>query len=282
MSQIKSGRAWDDVLIQYPLPGRIGKPHTIGYTMVLDKGLGLQATRDLLELAGDYLDLIKLAFGTSAFYPDHLLRQKIQLIRSFGVDICPGGTFLEAAVWQGRLKEYLARAWDLGFTAVEVSDGTIHLDQGHRSDCIQQAKRAGFIVTTEVGKKDARQQATVLQMQQQIRHDLAEGADKVIVEARESGKGVGVFDPTGQLVPELLRGLIDGVWQLDRIIWEAPLKQQQVDLIALFGPNVNLGNISPTEVVALEALRSGLRGDTLQLAMSQQRPLVQALVQVES
>lgn len=270
MPNVVSGKAWAGVLEQLPLPGRIQKPRAHGYTMVLDKGLGVVATRDLLELAGDYIDLIKLAFGTSAFYPEHLLRQKIRLIRSFGVDVCPGGTFLEAALWQGRLSEYLTRAEDLGFTGIEVSDGTIMLSQESRSACIQRAKSAGFIVTAEVGKKDARHQVSASEMRQQISKDLSDGADKVIVEARESGKGVGIFDPTGQLRPDMLSQLVDGVDQPDKIIWEAPLKPQQVDLIRLFGPNVNLGNISPAEVIALEALRSGLRSDTLQLGLLRQ------------
>jgi len=235
----------------------------------LDKELGISATRDLLELASDYIDLIKLAFGTSAFYPDHLLRQKIGLIKSFGIDVCPGGTFLEVALWQGRLNEYLSRAEDLGFTSIEVSDGTILMDPKTRSSCIQRAKSAGFIVAAEVGKKDIKHQVTAAAMRQQIQNDLADGADKAIVEARESGKGVGVFDAGGQLRPELLSDLLEGIGQLDQIIWEAPLKPQQAELIRLFGPNVNLGNISPTEVIALEALRSGLRSDTLQVGLQQ-------------
>lgn len=275
MSDLRAGRAWQGVLEHLPVSGRAEKPRSTGHTMVLDKGLGISATRDLLELAGEYIDLIKLGFGTSAFYPEHLLRQKIHMIRSHGVDVCPGGTFLEAALLQGRLPEYLARAEDLGFTCVEISDGTITLDQTTRSACLQLVKAAGFRVTTEVGKKDTAEQTSMLAMSHQISLDLSEGADQVIVEARESGRGVGIFDAAGELQPDLLFGLLGGILQPERIIWEAPLKSQQVELIRRFGPNVNLGNISPAEVIALEALRSGLRGDTLQLAVRgrQQAPV---------
>lgn len=238
--------------------------------MVLDKGLGLVEVRDLLELAADYIDLIKLAFGTSAFYPEALLREKLRLIRAYGVDVCPGGTFLEAAVWQDRLRQYLLAADDLGFNCIEVSDGTIEMDQPTRRACISQAKAMGFLVTSEVGKKDGAAAYSIATMRQQLLLDLQLGADKVIVEARESGKGVGVFDQAGELRPDHLEGLVAGLDQLTAVIWEAPLKQQQVELIRRFGPNVNLGNIPPAEVIALEALRSGLRGDTLQLALHRQ------------
>lgn len=260
-------KAWQDVFDSEPLAGRVEKPRTTGLTMLLDKGLGLAETRDLLELAADYIDVIKLTFGTSGLYPERLLREKIRLIRSYRVDICPGGTFLEVAILQGRLERFLQRADELGFTCIEVSDGTIDMQPALRRHCIQGACRHGFKVITEVGKKDSKSQITLLRMLQVVVDDLQHGASSVIIEGRESGKNVGIYDAEGRVKEEDLADLVSGIGNTDSIMWEAPLKNQQISLISHFGPNVNLGNIPPGEILAVEALRRGLRGDTLKLAL---------------
>ena len=235
--------------------------------MLLDKSLGITQTRDLLELACDYIDMIKLTFGTSALYPEALLRDKIKLIRFYGVDVYPGGTLFEIAFWQGRLDAFLRRAIELGFTGIEISDGTIPLNTQERRRAIQQAKAYGFKVVTEVGKKNGAP-IPILRMQQIIADDLEQGADRVIIEGRESGKGVGIFDKEGKVKEEEVEALVHGLPSLEPyLIWEAPLKSQQVSLIKRFGPNVNLGNVAPEESLALEALRCGLRGDTLELCL---------------
>jgi phosphosulfolactate synthase len=236
--------------------------------MVLDKGMGIHATADLLQMAAHVIDSIKLTFGTSAFYEESVLREKIALVQEAGVDIYPGGTFLEAAVAQGKVADYVLRARELGFNTIEVSDGTIEMDAATRGDIVKLAKDAGFKVLTEVGKKDPKDAITTTTMHEQIAADLAQGADKVIVEARESGHGVGIFDSSGDVQTEMVEEILGGINNVDDLIWEAPIKNQQQWLILEFGPNVNLGNIPPDDILALEALRCGMRGDTLKQALA--------------
>lgn len=259
-------QTWFDI-ISSPVAGRTQKPRRVGLTMVMDKGLGLGQTAELLELAAPYIDFIKLGFGTSVLYSPSLLREKIRLAREAGVHIYPGGTFLEIAVVQNRLEQYLEKVVRLGYTYVEVSDGTISLSRADRSYAIRRAKSLGLGVLAEVGKKDVRDQISLQQIREQVLADLADGAEKVIVEGRESGQGVVIYDRNGMVRIEELERLIDGLPVLDRLIWEAPQKHQQQELILRFGPNVNLGNVPPGEVLALEALRRGLRGDTLRAAL---------------
>jgi phosphosulfolactate synthase len=266
--------AWGDV-IEPPLPGRLAKPRGHGLTMVIDKGLGLTATRDLLEVGAPYIDFLKLAFGTSALCSERFLRAKIDLVRSHGVEVYPGGTFLEIALLQGRLAAYLSRACELGFRFVEVSDGTIELDRSQRSAAIRAATGTGLHVISEVGKKDPLAHCSPSWLREQVEADLGDGAGKVIVEGRESGLRAGVYDEQGRLREEDLAVLAEGL-DPALLVWEAPLKAQQEALILRYGPNVNLGNIPPAEVLALEALRRGLRGDTLRAALPAGSAAVQA------
>ncbi|MDA8204763.1 MAG: phosphosulfolactate synthase [Thermaerobacter sp.] len=255
--------AWLDIL-DFPYRDRNKKPRQKGLTMVIDKGLGLTDTRDLMELASDYIDHLKLTFGTSAFYQSRLLRQKIELVKSYGVHIFPGGTFLELALLQGRVIPYLDRARELGFTGVEISDGTINIDEETRLNTIKLARAYGFeLVVSEVGKKDPRDQAGAVPLYEQVNRDLEAGSDVVIVEGRESGEGVVIYDQDGNILGDEVTNMVEHVTDPERLLWEAPQKKQQQELIMRFGPNVNLGNVQRDDVLALEALRVGLRGDTL-------------------
>ena len=258
-------KAWEGVILM-PLGGRSQKPRTTGLTMVIDKGIGLHQLDDLLDIAADYIDVIKLTFGTSAFYDRKLLKEKNKEISDRGIEIMPGGTFLEVAVWQDVVDEYLGRAKDLGFSAIEVSDGTIEIGPKIRADVIKKCLDCGFRVITEVGKKDPKDIVPIALVHQLIAEDIEHGAFKVIIEAREAGRGVGIFDQDGQTRKDEIENIIAGVAEPDVLIWEAPLKNQQQDLIMRFGPNVNLGNIAAEEILALEALRQGVRGDTLKKA----------------
>lgn len=257
--------AWEGVFAM-PVSGRSAKPRSTGYTMVLDKYLGLARTQDLVDTAADVVDDVKYTFGTSAFYDSELLKKKNTLLVANNIDTMPGGTFLEVAVWQGRYAEFLVRAKELTFTMIEVSDGTIEMSPEVRKDCIKRALDAGFKVLTEVGKKDPNEAITVSLMHEQIAADLELGAFKVIVEAREAGKNVGIYDKDGKIKEDEIDQIVAGVKDPDSLVWEAPIKNQQQALIMRFGTNVNLGNIPPDDILALEALRQGLRGDTLKRA----------------
>jgi len=267
---MKMSEPWKGV-IQMPGEPRVLKPRAKGITMVIDKGLGLCALQDLIEVCGEYIDLIKLTFGTSALYDKNLLKKKNKMIASADIDVMPGGTFFEVAVWQGVWEKYLKRAKELGFSAIEISDGTIKLNRTTRKDVIKRSVEGGFKVITEVGKKDPKECLPLSLAQQLIQEDMENGAFKVIIEAREAGKGVGVFDMEGKIKMTEVENIVSGVEDANCLIWEAPLKNQQQDLILRFGPNVNLGNIPPEEALALEALRQGVRGDTLKRAYSKRK-----------
>jgi len=258
-------KPWEGI-IQMPSEGRTSKPRQAGITMVIDKGLGIRRIEDLIETCGEYIDIIKLTFGTSAFYDEDILKRKNRLITEASIEAMPGGTFLEVAIWQNVFDEYLDRAKDLGFSAIEVSDGTIEMDSQTRQDAVKKSLDKGFKVITEVGKKDPKESLSISLIHQLIGEDMENGAFKVIIEAREAGKGVGIFDAEGKVRDEEIDNIIAGVKNTDCLFWEAPLKNQQQALILRFGLNVNLGNIPPEEVLALEALRQGVRGDTLKKA----------------
>lgn len=262
MSENTSRNLWLEV-ITMPLGERSKKPRNHGLTMVIDKGLGLNETKDLFTVAGDYIDFLKLGFGTSALYNRGVLEEKIKLAKCFGIDIYPGGTFLEIAIMQNKLKEFIKMAGTIGYSTLEVSDGTINLSQEVRERAISMALDAGFKVLTEVGKKNMQDKEIIGHYLRQVKRDLDCGAFRVIIEGRESGKNAGFYDERGRFIEDEWEQLLVAAGDQRLLIWEAPLKQQQRDLISRFGPNVNLGNIAASEALALEALRVGLRGDTL-------------------
>lgn len=235
--------------------------------MILDRSLGMVATEDLCESAGKYIDQIKLSFGTALLYSDSLLRRKIELIHSYQISACPGGTLFEIAFKENSLVDYYRLLKEVGFKMIEVSDGSINLPREKRKEAILRAQDAGFVVFSEVGKKDPKAQISISQMVEQIQLDFESGSQKVIIEARESGTGVGIYDGNGTAIDESIETLIGGLDEQQRqnLIWEAPLKQQQIFLLGKFGEKVNLGNIPPQDALGLEALRCGLRWDTLSL-----------------
>lgn len=248
-------------LIQSPISGRTAKSRSTGITMVIDKGLALTATRSLFELSATYIDLLKLGFGTIALYPAELLKQKLVLAKTHQVALYPGGTFMEIAHWQRRSEAVFEKLAAFGFEWVEISDGTLTINPDERRRLIKTAIAAGLQVITEAGKKDLMQQPETEKIAATVNEDLMAGASWVIIEARESGTGIGIYDQNGAILSEKLEALRKSL-PPDRIIWEAPQKNQQAGLINRFGPNVNLGNVPATEVMALEALRQGLRSDT--------------------
>jgi phosphosulfolactate synthase len=240
------------------LPERTVKPRRTGLTHVLDRGLSVRALESLLETAGDHIDLLKLGWGTA--YVSGGVRDKVALCRDAGVRISPGGTLLEIAVHQGRLEPYLQWLRELGIDHVEVSNGSLPLTPERKQEVIRRLA-AEFIVIAEVGSKRA--QPLAGQWGAEMLSDIAAGAAWVVAEGRESGT-VGLFDETGAVHRELVEEIVHAVGA-ETIIFEAPQRAQQVWLLRHLGPNVNLGNIAPDDVVSLETLRRGLRYDTLEL-----------------
>lgn len=260
-------KAWEGY-VPIPVKGRSVKPRTSGYTMVIEKGSGINATKDLMNTAADYIDSVKNTFGTAAFLDENLLREKIEVIKAAGVDVYPGGTFLGAAVAQGAYDKYLERCKQLGFNVIEVSDGTIEISKELRKELIIKALDKGFKVISEVGKKDPKDDPPLEVKLDLVRFDMSLGVFKVIVEAREASKGVGIYDASGAVKESEVDAIVAGVDDVNDLIWEAAIKNQQLFLIQKFGLNVNIGNVPPEDILALEALRCGLRGDTLKTAVA--------------
>jgi phosphosulfolactate synthase len=240
------------------LPMRPGKPRERGWTHVIDKGMTLSEVDGLLDTAGDYVDIVKLGWGTS--YVTRNLAEKIQLYQSQGVPVMCGGTLLEAAIARGKVDEFRRWTAGYGFSHVEVSDGTIQIERDSKLELIS-ALSEDYVVLSEVGSKDSECVYAPYQWVAWIKEELAAGAAKVITEAREAGTA-GIFRGSG----EVRSGLIDEIVHeipLDQLLFEAPQKDQQAWFIRHLGAEVNLGNIPPEEVIPLETLRLGLRSDTM-------------------
>jgi phosphosulfolactate synthase len=240
------------------LPGRPPKPRERGIAHVIDKGLTLAGVEGLLESCADLIDIVKLGWGTS--YVTRNLRDKLALYESAGVPVVLGGTFWEVCFVQQKLDDWRRWVHDLGLRHVEVSDGTISIPHDTKLEHIHRLSR-DFVVLSEVGSKDLQTVIAPYRWVELIEAELRAGAWKVITEARETGTA-GIFRGDG----EVRMGLIDEIVHAvdpDRLLFEAPQKAQQVWFIQKFGPNVNLGNIPPDEVIPLETLRLGLRADTL-------------------
>jgi len=240
------------------LPERADKPRSSGITHVLDKGLGPTQIIDLLAVAAPYVDVVKLGWGTA--YVTHNLSQKVEQYLSHDVPVCLGGTMLEVALRQGRLEQYVHAVRELGIEHVEVSDGTIDMQEDDKLSLIRRLARE-FTVLSEVGSKDAARIIPPYVWVERIKRELDAGAWKVITEGRESGT-VGVYQKTGEVKEGLIDEIVAAV-SPDQLLFEAPVKAQQAWFIKQFGSDVNLGNIPPEEVISLETLRLGLRGDTL-------------------
>ncbi|MBL1266067.1 phosphosulfolactate synthase [Methylomicrobium sp. RS1] len=255
--------AWENI-ISSVRDSRSVKPRKTGCTMVMDVGKGIAETQGILEMAGPYVDHWKFGFGTSVFVEKALLQEKLRLLAEHNILTFPGGTLLEVALLEHHCRVYMAHAKALGFRAVEISDGTLPIPRFRRRRIIECALNAGLIPITEVGKKDPKRQPTVDRIADEVLEDLEWGAASVILEGRECGQGVGVYDEDGNVEGFEVERLVELLGpQIDAVIWEAPLKSQQVFFIEKFGVNVGLGNISPDQVLAVEALRNGLRFDTL-------------------
>ncbi len=240
------------------LPDRETKPRKAGVSMVMDKGLGIRQAEDLAETAGHLIDFLKLGFGTS--YVSNKASEKVKCYRQHQMKVFVGGTLLEAFLLRDQLDAYLRYVNKLGCDTIEVSDGSIKLP--HDEKCRLIERLAGdFTVLSEVGAKNCQVSMDADSWAACMQKELEAGSSFVIAEARESGT-VGIYGKEGAADEGLIQSIINEV-SSEKVIWEAPLKKQQVWFIKTFGANVNLGNIAPAEIVALETLRVGLRGDTL-------------------
>ncbi len=246
------------------IPERTEKPRQVGLTMVMDKGLSTREAEDFLSVCGNYIDVIKLGWGTSYVTPN--LKEKLKLYKKAGIPTYLGGTLFEAFIVRGMFDEYVKVLEKYELDYAEVSDGSIELDHDLKCDFISKLAKK-VTVLSEVGSKDVDKIIPPYKWIKLMQEELEAGAWKVIGEAREAGN-VGLFRSTGEVRSGLVEEILTKI-PFENIIWEAPQKAQQVWFIKLLGSNVNLGNIAPNEVVPLETIRIGLRGDTFSHFLNQ-------------
>lgn len=245
-------------LTQMPL--RTAQPRANGLTMVMDKGLSLREVEDFISIAKPHIDIVKLGFGTSYVTPN--LRQKIELYQSHNIPIYFGGTLFEAFLIRNQFEDYIATIQDYGITHMEVSDGSITIPHTEKCGYIEKLTKYGMVLS-EVGSKDAAHIIPPYKWIELMDAELQAGSTYVIAEAREAGN-VGIYRGSGEVREGLVQEILTKI-PSEKIIWEAPQKAQQLYFLELIDCNVNLGNIAPNEVIPLETMRIGLRGDTFEL-----------------
>ena len=242
------------------IPERTVQPRSNGVTMIMDKGLSIREVHDFMSVGGPHVDIIKLGFGTSFVTPN--LREKIQAYQSYNVPIYFGGTLFEAFLIRNQFEDFIAVCKDYGISHVEVSDGSITIPHAEKCGYIEKLTKH-FTVLSEVGSKDALHIIPPYKWIELMRAELEAGSSYVIAEAREAGN-VGIYRGSGEVREGLVQEILTQIPE-EKILWEAPQKAQQLYFLELIGCNVNLGNIAPNEVIPLEAMRIGLRGDTFHL-----------------
>lgn len=239
------------------LPERTEKPRNSGLTMVMDKGISMRQAEDMMETSADFIDYVKLGFGTSVVTNN--IKEKIKLYQKNNIKVYLGGTLFEAFVVRNKFDDYEKFIASLGIDSAEVSDGSITIEHDVKCEFISRLAK-NYTVLSEVGSKE---EGVIIHPGRWIKMMQAEldaGASQVIAEARESGN-VGIFHKNGSAHTLLINRIVNKI-KLENIIWETPQKSQQVYFLKLFGSNVNLGNIGVDDVIPLETLRLGLRGDT--------------------
>jgi phosphosulfolactate synthase len=249
------------------LPPRSIKPRAAGLTHLLDKGLPMDDLRGFLRAAAPHIDLWKLGWGTSYVEPG--TGAKVEVLSGHGIRACVGGTLLEAAWAQGKAKDLFMWAEDQGFPCVEVSNGAVDMPVADKRILITEAAHR-FTVLSEVGSKDPTAPVSAGEWAEEVAGDLDAGASWVLTEGRESGT-VGLYEPDGSVREAVVEAVVQQAG-LVRLLFEAPRKDQQAWFINRFGPEVNLGNVALTDVLGLEALRLGLRADTIDLSRRAGRP----------
>ena len=247
------------------IPERHPKPRAHGITMVMDKGLSIEEAKNFMSIAHPHVDIVKLGFGTSFVTPN--LRQKLEVYQSYKIPIYFGGTLFEAFLIRNQFDDYIKVCKEYGVSYMEVSDGSITIPHAEKCGYIEKLTRHGTVLS-EVGSKDDTHIIPPYKWIELMRAELSAGAAYVIAEAREAGT-VGIYRSSGEVREGLVQEILTQIPE-EKIIWEAPQKAQQLYFLELIGCNVNLGNIAPTEMIALEAMRIGLRGDTFHLFLNKE------------
>lgn len=245
------------------IPVRTEQPRVSGLTMVMDKGLSINEVHNFMSVGGPHVDIVKLGFGTSFVTPN--LRQKIEAYQSYNIPIYFGGTLFEAFLIRNQFDDYISVCKDYGIHYMEVSDGSISIPHAEKCGYIEKLTKYGTVLS-EVGSKDAAHIIPPYKWIELMRAELEAGSSYVIAEAREAGN-VGIYRGSGEVREGLVQEILTQIPE-EKIIWEAPQKAQQLYFLELIGCNVNLGNIAPHEILALEAMRIGLRGDTFELYLN--------------
>ena len=239
------------------IPERTAQPRIEGLTMVMDKGLSLNEAENLMSVGAPHIDMVKLGFGTAFVTPN--IRQKIEVYQKAGIPVYFGGTLFEAFLIRNAFQDYVSMMGDYGINYVEVSDGSINIPHAEKCGYIEKLTKFGTVLS-EVGSKDALHIIPPYKWIELMRAELEAGSTYVIAEAREAGN-VGIYRGSGEVREGLVQEILTQI-PAGKIIWEAPQKAQQLYFLELIGCNVNLGNIAPSEVIPLETMRIGLRGDS--------------------
>ena len=248
------------------IPERHQKPRVSGLTMVMDKGLSVEEAKNFMSVAYPHVDIVKLGFGTSFVTPK--LEEKLEVYKSYNIPVYFGGTLFEAFLIRNQFDDYISICKNFGIHYMEVSDGSITIPHAEKCGYIEKLTQYG-VVLSEVGSKDAAHIIPPYKWIELMRAELNAGSTYVIAEAREAGN-VGIYRGTGEVREGLVQEILTQI-PGEKIIWEAHQKAQQLYFIELLGCNVNLGNIAPTEVLPLEAMRVGLRGDTFHLFLDKEQ-----------
>ncbi len=239
------------------IPERNKKPRDHGITMVMDKGLSVEEAKNFMSASHPHVDIVKLGFGTSFVTPN--LKDKLEVYRSYDIPVYFGGTLFEAFLIRNQFQDYIDTCKEFGISMMEVSDGSINIPHAEKCGYIEKLTKYGTVLS-EVGSKDAAHIIPPYKWIELMKAELLAGSSYVIAEAREAGN-VGIYRGTGEVREGLVQEILTQIPE-EKILWEAPQKAQQLYFLELIGCNVNLGNIAPSEMIPLEAMRIGLRGDT--------------------
>jgi len=245
------------------IPDRIKKPRDNGITMIMDKGLSIEESKNFLSIAHPHIDILKLGFGTAFVTPN--LDEKIKVYQSYDIPVYFGGTLFEAFLIRNQFNEYIEVCKRYNINYMEVSDGSITIPHAEKCGYIEKLTKYGTVLS-EVGSKDAEHIIPPYKWIQLMQAELNAGSSYVIAEAREAGN-VGIYRGSGEVREGLVQEILTQI-PGEKIIWEAPQKAQQLYFLELLGCNANLGNIAPAEVISLEAMRLGLRGDSFNLFLN--------------